>query len=116
MAMLIQIRGIIGSQELGISAVVLTELLVGAYRGVVEAQRNRHQFIAELTRDIPVHAYSLEVAELAGRIGGQQAAIGQTIPPVDLMIGATALFLGFAILTTNVRHFRMIPGLFVIPF
>jgi len=35
---------------------------------------------------------------------------------VDLMIGATAIFAGFSILTFNLRHFRMIPGLHVIPF
>jgi predicted nucleic acid-binding protein len=56
------------------------------------------------------------MAELAGRIGGEQAAIGQTIPPIDLMIGVTALSLNFSILTANLRHFRMIPNLNMIPF
>jgi predicted nucleic acid-binding protein len=31
------------------------------------------------------------------------------------MIGATALELGYRLMTTNLRHFRMIPGLQVIP-
>jgi len=114
--MLIQIRSIIGPQDLQTSTVVLTELLIGAYCGTAEGQRRRQQFIAELRRDVPVYPYSLEIAELAGRVGGQQAALGQTIPPMDLMIGATALYFGFSLLTTNVRHFSMIPGLPVIPF
>ncbi len=55
-------------------------------------------------------------AELAGKLGAEQAASGIVIPGNDLMIGATALSLGYAILTANVRHFRMIPGLQVIDF
>jgi predicted nucleic acid-binding protein len=92
-AMLVQIRGIIGPQDLRTSNVVLTELLVGAYCGTADVQRRRQEFVNELRRDIRVHPYSIEMAELAGRIGGEQAAIGQTIPPIDLMIGVTALSL-----------------------
>jgi predicted nucleic acid-binding protein len=32
----------------------------------------------------------------------------------DLIIGATALHLGFDIATLNVRHFQRIPGLHVV--
>jgi len=32
----------------------------------------------------------------------------------DLLIGATALSLGFSVLTTNMRHFKLIPGLNVL--
>jgi predicted nucleic acid-binding protein len=96
--------------------VALTELLVGAFRGTPDAQKMRQEFIAQMRLDVPVYPYSIPMAELAGRLGGRQAAIGQTIPPMDLMIGATALFHGYSLLTTNVRHFRMIPGLHVIPF
>jgi predicted nucleic acid-binding protein len=50
---------------------------------------------------------------LAGRIDGEQTAAGVVIPFVDLLIGATALSLGFSILTANMRHFKQIPGLSV---
>ena len=53
---------------------------------------------------------------LAGKIDGEQQAQGVTIPFADLLIGATALSLGFSLLTANLRHFRLIPGLVVIPF
>jgi predicted nucleic acid-binding protein len=33
---------------------------------------------------------------------------------MDLLIGATALEIGYAVVTANVRHFRLIPGLNVI--
>lgn len=34
---------------------------------------------------------------------------------VEKLIGATALSLGFSLVTVNLRHFRLIPGLTVIP-
>ena len=37
-----------------------------------------------------------------------------TVPFVDLLIGATALEVGYSLLTVNARPFRMIPGLSVI--
>ncbi len=37
------------------------------------------------------------------------------IPFADLQIGVTALDLGYSVVTKNVRHFRMIPDLNVIP-
>ena len=54
-----------------------------------------------------------ETALLAGRLDGEQQSRGVTIPFVDLLIGATALELGYSLLTVNLRHFRMIPGLSV---
>ncbi|MGO9275645.1 MAG: type II toxin-antitoxin system VapC family toxin [Terriglobia bacterium] len=49
-----------------------------------------------------------------GKIGGQQAAKGVRIPFEDLVIGATALDLGYSVVTRNVRHFRLIPDLPVV--
>ena len=40
-------------------------------------------------------------------------AQGTRIALADLLIGATALELGYAVLTGNLRHFRMIPNLVV---
>ena len=60
--------------------------------------------------------YLEETAFLAGRIHGEQMANGVSIPYADLLIGATALSIGFSVLTSNPRHFRLIPGLTVVPF
>jgi len=115
--MLRLIRTTVGETDLATSTIVLTEMLHGVYRTKVPAIRQRrHDFIEAFLREVAVFPYDTAIAELAGRVGGEQAALGQTIPPVDMMIGATALSLGFSILTVNVRHFRMIPGLDVIPF
>lgn len=115
--MLESIAQAVGETELGISSIGLTELLHGIYRANNPAIRDRRQrFISQLLQDVTIYPYTEAVAHLAGRIGGEQASLGHTIPAVDLMIGAVALSLGFSVLTSNMRHFRMIPGLDVIEF
>ena len=74
----------------------------------------RQSFIEELLRDLTVYPYTKETAMLAGKIDGEQQAKGVTVPFGDLLIGATALSLSFSVLTVNLRHFRLIPGLNVI--
>ena len=107
----------VGDTETGISSVALTELVHGVYRAnSLSVKIRRELFLFELLQDVRVAPYTAAVAQMAGRIGGEQAEIGRTIPLADLMIGATALSLGFSVLTTNERHFRMIPGLEVIAF
>ncbi len=48
---------------------------------------------------------------LAGKIDGEQQSQGVVVPFGDLLIGATAISLGFSVLTANLRHFQKIPGL-----
>ena len=99
------------------SSVAYTELLHGFHRETDSGRRRRRkQFFTSLFNAVPVCTYTIEMAEIAGRIGGEQAALGTIIPPIDLMIGATAIYSEFSLITTNLRHFRMIPNLNVIPF
>ena len=58
--------------------------------------------------------FSIETPRIAGRIEGDRASIGVTIAFEDLVIGATALQLGFGVATRNVRHFEQIPALRVV--
>jgi predicted nucleic acid-binding protein len=54
------------------------------------------------------------VALRAGQIDGQSQAKGIRIPLSDLLIGVSALELGYGVGTANIRHFQLIPGLNVI--
>lgn len=104
-----------GDQQAALSSIGLTELIHGIYRAPTAERRERRQaFFDELLRDITVYPYTRETALLAGRINGEQQTLGVTIPFADLLIGATALSLGFSLLTVNLRHFRLVPGLDVI--
>ena len=114
-AMLKQVVAATGDQRAVLSAVGLTELVHGIYRAQTAEVRNRRDaFIRELLNDVEVYPYTKDTAVLAGRIDGEQQSRGVTIPFVDLLIGATALEVGYSVLTVNERHFRMIPGLSVI--
>jgi predicted nucleic acid-binding protein len=48
------------------------------------------------------------IALRAGQIDGQSKARGLGIPLLDLLIGVSALKLGYAVGTANVRHFHLI--------
>ena len=108
--------GFSGDQDAALSSVGLTELVHGIYRASSpEVRAQRESFIRELLSDFTVCPYNAETALLAGRLSGEQQANGVSIPFSDLLIGATALSLGFSILTFNLRHFGLIPGLNVLP-
>jgi tRNA(fMet)-specific endonuclease VapC len=106
---------IAGDQDAALSAVGLTELIHGIYRAQTPQLRvRRESFLQELLADLTVYPYTKETAMLAGKIDGEQQAKGLVIPFADLLIGATALSLGFSVLTVNLRHFRRIPALSVV--
>jgi len=104
-----------GETESGLSAVTIVELTHGIYRARSPADRERRQtFTEELCRDLMVHPITLEIAQIAGKIEGEQASRGISIAFEDLLIGAPALRLGYVVATLNVAHFQLIPGLPVV--
>jgi tRNA(fMet)-specific endonuclease VapC len=106
-----------GDQEAALSAIGLTELIHGIYRAQTpEIRQRREAFITELLADLTVYPYTKETALLAGKLDGEQQSQGVVIPFGDLLIGATALSLGFKVLTGNLRDFQRIPGLSVVQF
>ncbi len=110
-----QVISVAGNQEAALSSVGLTELVHGIYRAnSAQVQSRRRSFVDELRIGLTVYPYTAETAMLAGRIDGEQTAKGVIVPYADLLIGATALSLGFSVLTSNMRHFALIPGLRVI--
>ncbi|SRR6266849_5473724 len=110
-----QVVAATGDQQAVLSAVGLTELAHGIYRAkTAQARSRRESFIRELLNDVEVYPYTRETALLAGKIDGEQQSHGIIIPFADLLIGATALEVGYTLLTVNLRHFQIIPGLLVL--
>jgi predicted nucleic acid-binding protein len=104
-----------GNVEIAISVVTLMELAHGVVRAnTPERRAKRKQFIEDIVAAVPVHTVTPAVAWRAGTIDGESQARGLRIPVADLLIGATALSLEFAVGTANVRHFELIPGLSVL--
>lgn len=113
--MLIAISGTAGETEIAISVVTLIELAHGASRAdTPERRAKRNQFIQELLTAVPIHPITVPVALRTGRIDGENQARGVRLPLSDLLIGVTALELGYNVATANLRHFQMIPGLSVL--
>ena len=110
-----RVRKAHGETDVALSAVSAVELTHGIYRARTDADRDRRRvFVEGVFHDLIVHPLTLGIAQLAGRIEGEQAAQGVSIAMEDLIIGATTLHLGFDMVTLNVRHFQMIPGLNIV--
>jgi tRNA(fMet)-specific endonuclease VapC len=112
---ILKVQSVHGDVECALSAVSIIELTHGIYRARTEAERiRRRSFTEELVHDMVIHPVTLDIARLTGQIEGEQAAKGISIAIEDLIIAATALHLGFAVATLNVKHFQLIPGLLVV--
>jgi predicted nucleic acid-binding protein len=112
-----RVKAAYGEVDIGISVITVMELTHGTFRAKAETDRTRRRiFVEGISRELLAYPITLEIAQLAGRIEGEQAALGNIIATEDLLIGATALHLGFDVASLNAKHFQRIPGLNVIPF
>jgi predicted nucleic acid-binding protein len=90
----------------------IVEFAHGIERAKTPEQRARREaLLRDIRAAMTVHPPLDEIAERAGAIAGRQSARGIDIPFADLLIGATALHHGAAVVTENLRHFQMIPNL-----
>ena len=106
------IRSSMGNLPIVISALTVAELGHGIHRAKnPERSQQRRRFLDEIKSQIPIHPVTDTTAEIIARIDGEQAAKGINLPLGDLIIGACALELGYAIGTSNVRDFNRIPRL-----
>lgn len=63
-----------------------------------------------------LYPFTKEAAFVAGRLDAERQLQGINVPYADLLIAATALSLGFSVITTNLRDFQRIPELRVLKF
>ena len=104
-----------GDEGIAVSVVTVLELAHGIARADTAERRDRRQrFLDELLTAVPIQPVTVPIALRAGQIDGQSQAKGIRIPLSDLLIGVSALELGYGVGTKNVRHFQLVPGLNVI--
>ena len=112
--MLAAVRAITGPEEIALSVVSVMELEHGIWRAKDPGRASRRrQFLEDLIGNVPVYPITTELARKAGQIDAQQQEKGIRIAFQDLLIGVSAIELGYAVGTSNLRHFRMIPNLVV---
>lgn len=101
-----------GPVDLKASTITAVELFHGVSRATDVTHRARRQaFLDDIFKLLAAVPFTFEIAKRAGEIEGERAAAGIIIPFEDLLIGSTALHLGFDILTFNTKHFELIPDL-----
>lgn len=104
-----------GDEGIAVSIITVLELAHGITRADTPERRERRQrFLDELLTGVPIQPVTVPIALHAGQIDGQSQAKGVRIPLSDLLIGVSALELGYGVGTANVRHFQLIPGLNVV--
>ena len=112
--MLTAISRTAGNTDIAISVVTLIELAHGAARAdTAQRKAKRYQFIQELLMALPIHPVTVPIALRVGQIYVENQAKGVRLPLADLLIGVTALDLGYSVATGNLRHFQLVPGLSV---
>jgi predicted nucleic acid-binding protein len=99
-------------ESIAIAAITASELLTGVHRADSEARRlRRESFVEGVLAFVPVLTFDLRTARVHARIWADLAAHGQSIGAHDLLIAATAITHGYAVLTQNIREFGRVPGI-----
>jgi len=105
------------SQNVYISVVVASELLMGVHRANTEDRRQRRSaFVEAIISGISVLDFTVPAARIHAEIHAELAKKGQMVGAHDLIIAATARCHDLSLLTDNVQEFSRVPGLKVIPF
>jgi predicted nucleic acid-binding protein len=98
-----------------ISAVTVSELLVGVHRAEPDARRvRRSAWVEAVLARIPALPFTAEVARTHAAVVAVLAREGRLIGSHDLIIATTALAHGHAVLTANSDEFGRVPGLEVL--
>jgi predicted nucleic acid-binding protein len=107
----------VGEEPAVLPAIVYAELLVGIRLAKSRARAvSRRAKIDALIAQIPIVEFGPEIAERWADLFATLSRKGRLIPANDLAVAATALHLGFGVLTgpKDEAHFRSVPGLRVL--
>ena len=102
--------------EVFISEITVSELLMGVHRADTEIRRkHRGEFVEAILSGVTVLDFSTTIARRHAQLHADLARKGQLIGPHDMIIAATALHHRLSLLTDNVAEFSRVNGLNVIP-
>ena len=105
---------LVGAEDVALAAITTSELLVGVSRADTQARRLRREgFVEAILAALPVLPFDLRAARVHADLSHQLAVAGSPVGAHDLLIAATALADGCAVLTHNLRDFGRVPGLVV---
>lgn len=99
-----------------LAAISASELLTGVHRADTDVRRvRRAAWVEAILASVPVLPFDLETARVHAQLLGTLPR-GVTVGAHDMLIAATAVQHGLAVLTANVKEFALIPGVRVLDF
>jgi tRNA(fMet)-specific endonuclease VapC len=101
-------------EPVGIASITASELLHGVHRATIAQRQRREDFVERLLAVLPVFPFDLGTARIHAALWAGLAAKGASVGSHDLLIGATAIALGYRVATRDRRSFGKIPGLEVV--
>lgn len=97
-------------EPMAIASITASELLHGVHRATIAQRARREAFVEQLLAELPVIPFDLLVARAHAAASARLAQLGEPVGAHDLIIGATAIALGYAVATRDERSFPRIPG------
>jgi tRNA(fMet)-specific endonuclease VapC len=101
-------------EQVEIAAITVAELWHGVERANAANRDRREQYVRSAIEGMLVIPYTEATALEHARIWAELESSGKMIGYYDLIVAATALERGSAVVTFNERHFLSVPGLKVI--
>lgn len=99
-------------EAFGLSVISVAELLHGVHRADSKKRRlKRSAYVEKVIELFPIYAFEVSAARIYAELWSDLAKKGIQVGAHDLIIGSTALSLGFSVATYNMRHFDRIEGL-----
>ncbi len=96
----------------GISTITAAELLHGVHRAdTIKRRLKRSAYVEKIIELFPLYNFEISAARIYAELWSDLSRKGLQIGAHDLIIGSTALSLGFSVATYNIRHFEKIEGL-----
>jgi tRNA(fMet)-specific endonuclease VapC len=96
----------------GLSVISVSELLHGVHRANSRIRRlKRSAYVEKIIELFSIFVFEISMVRIYAELWSDLSRRGIRIGAHDLMIGSTALSLGFSVATHNIRHFERIEGL-----
>ncbi len=96
-------------EGLAVSIISIAELYEGVFRA--ESRQAREEGLARFLTGVVIADLNIGVARVFGQLRAELRQQGLTVADLDLLIGSTALYYDFVLLTNNRRHYEKIPGI-----
>jgi predicted nucleic acid-binding protein len=110
-------RLVLGREQeyFGICTITVSELLHGVHLADTTARRiKRSSFVEKVIENYPIFAFDLSAARVYVQLWASLRRKKVEVGAHDLIIGATAISLGFPVATLNRRDYEKIDGLLLL--